>query len=135
MRTLIFLDHHDNAGDDIANLHLTSRGFNIDIRRPVNGDPLPEVNDDFEGVIIYGGAMNVTDRSELTYLQDEIDWIDSCIKANKKMLGICLGGQLIAHVLGAKVAPSEQGLCEFGYYEINPTEEGKGWIPDSFFTR
>ncbi|NKB60930.1 MAG: GMP synthase [Gammaproteobacteria bacterium] len=133
MRTIIFLDHHDNAGDDIANEHLTEKGFNIDIRRPVNGDPLPEVNNEFQGVIVYGGSMNVTDMEEETYLKDEIQWIDSCIKANRQVLGICLGAQLIAHVLGAKVGPAKSGLCEFGYYEIEPTDAGKGWIPDSFF--
>ncbi|NKB75490.1 MAG: glutamine amidotransferase [Gammaproteobacteria bacterium] len=133
MRTIILLDHHDNLGDDIANQHLTDMGFNTDIRRPVNGDSLPAVNDEFHGVIIYGGAMNVTDREELVYLKKEIQWIDSCLKAGKKVLGICLGAQLIAHVLGAKVGPAESGLCEFGYYEIKPTEAGKNWIPDSFF--
>ena len=50
-------------------------------------------------------------------------WIERCLENEIPLLGICLGAQLIAHALGARVGPHEDGLQEFGYYPIQSTDE------------
>ena len=133
MSTIILIDHHDNPRDDVASVFLHEQGFDIDVRRPFLGDPLPEPDDDLRGVVIFGGSMNVTEMDEHPYLEDETRWINKCMKANVRLLGICLGAQLIAHTLGARVGFPKHGKCEFGYYPIKPTPAGKNFIPDPFF--
>ena len=131
MNTIVLIDHHENPRDDIASIFLEQRGFFIDVRRPFLGDALPQVDENLHGVVVFGGSMNVTEMDEHPYLNAESVWIRDCIDANKKVLGICLGSQLMAHSLGAKIAEGPQ--CEFGYYPITPTPAGKGFIPDPFY--
>ena len=57
-------------------------------------------------------------------------WIEGCLKRDIPLLGICQGAQSIAHVLGAYAGPLSDERCEFGYYEINPTEAGKLYFPE-----
>ena len=44
-----------------------------------------------------------------------------------------MGGQLIAHALGAKVGPHEEGLQEFGYYPISPVNVGQDFLPKELY--
>ncbi|MCY3769340.1 MAG: glutamine amidotransferase [Gammaproteobacteria bacterium] len=125
---IILIDHHDNPGDDRVAIHLDKTGFELDLRCPFKGDALPDIDDGTAGAVIYGGAQSVGDLERLPFLRDEIDWIRRAIKIDLPLLGICLGAQLIAHTLGAKVRPHKQGLCEFGYYEVSPTENAGDWF-------
>ncbi len=45
-------------------------------------------------------------------------------------VGFCLGGCIISHALGAAIGPHPDGLHEFGYYEVTPTEAGRAVMPD-----
>ena len=51
----------------------------------------------------------------------ELDFIEKVFDAETPLLGICLGAQLLAKVLGAKVAPHPDGYIEAGYCEVNST--------------
>lgn len=76
--------------------------------------------DDFDWLIIMGGPMGVYDHAEHPWLLPEKELIKQAIVAGKKVLGICLGAQLIATVLGARVW---QNHCkEMGWFDINYME-------------
>lgn len=76
--------------------------------------------DDFDWLIIMGGPMGVYDHAEHPWLLPEKELIKQAIVAGKKVLGICLGAQLIATVLGARVM---QNHCkEIGWFDINYME-------------
>ena len=100
---IILIDHHDNPRDDRATVYLKERGFEIDLRLPVNGDLLPEIDDSIGGAVIYGGEHNITEIDRFPFLETEIQWIKRAIDAGLPLVGICLGAQLIAHSLGARV--------------------------------
>lgn len=127
---IILIDHHDNPPDDRVTSHLAARGFAVDLRRPVNGDALPAApGDDVAGSVLFGGVQNVDEMHKYPFLRDEADWIRACHARGVPLLGICLGGQLVAHALGGIVAPLAGGGCEFGYYRITPTAAGRAWMP------
>jgi GMP synthase (glutamine-hydrolysing) len=101
---------------------LQQRGFPLDIRRPRLGDPLPASLADHAGVIVFGGPMSVNDPDD--FIHREIDWLAVPLRERKPLLGICLGAQMLARHLGARVFPHADGHAEIGYYPIRPTEAG-----------
>lgn len=80
----------------------------------------PLINDvDF--LLVLGGSMNVDEEAKYPWLREEKDFIQQAISAGKKVMGICLGSQLIARALGAKVYP--QAEKEIGFFPVQFTEE------------
>lgn len=71
---------------------------------------------DFDLLIVMGGPMNIDDHLTYPWLIHEKVFIRQVIDANKAVLGICLGAQLIASVLGAKVTPNDQK--EIGWWPV-----------------
>jgi GMP synthase (glutamine-hydrolysing) len=65
--------------------------------------------------------MSANDSESLPFIRTELDWIPVALSSGKPFLGICLGAQLLARVLGAKVAPHPDELMEIGYFQILPT--------------
>ena len=85
------------------------------------GDAVPDL-DSFTHLLIMGGPMAVYEMQHYPYLVNEALFIDRSIKANKHVLGVCLGAQMVAHVLGAKVYPGQQK--EIGWYEVALDPDG-----------
>ena len=71
-------------------------------------------------LVVLGGPMGVHDEEEYPWLSREKDFIKACISRDKKVLGICLGAQLIADVLGADVRP--MSYKEIGWFPIKWNE-------------
>ena len=81
----------------------------------------------FPAALVFGGPMSVND--EEPYLQKESAWIQTVLEAKLPYLGICLGAQLLARVLGATVKRHPQALEEIGYYPVYATAAGAGLFP------
>ena len=101
---------------------LQRRGHALDLRRPRFGDPLPETLAGHAGAVIFGGPMSANDDDD--FVSREIDWIGVALKEAKPFLGLCLGAQMLARHLGARVYPHADGRAEIGYYPVVPTAEG-----------
>jgi GMP synthase (glutamine-hydrolysing) len=99
-------------------------GFDLDIRCPACDRDLPEHMDDHAGVVVFGGPMSAND-DHLPFVRKEIDWIPVVMESGKPFLGICLGAQMLARTLGARVSHHPEGLHEIGYFPIRPTPEGR----------
>jgi GMP synthase (glutamine-hydrolysing) len=63
-------------------------------------------------------------NDELDFVRREIDWIGVPLREGKPYLGLCLGAQMLARHLGARVYPHDGGRAEIGYYPVLPTPEG-----------
>ncbi len=102
---------------------LKKSGFRI---KYVNfGRPTYSIPDleNYDGLVVLGGPMNVDQTKQYPHLVEEIRAIEDMIGMKKPILGICLGAQLIAKALGAEVR--RNGRKEIGWYDVFPTEEGK----------
>ena len=75
--------------------------------------------------------MSVNDEAQLPWLRDEKVFIASAIDQNKGVLGICLGAQLIANALGARVYPNT--VKEIGWFPVfaEPAQPGTFVFPKS----
>ena len=74
-------------------------------------------------VIVLGGPIGVYERDTYPFIDDEIAAVAARIESNKPMLGICLGAQMMAAALGARVAPGP--VKEIGYAPLTLTAAGK----------
>lgn len=99
-----------------------NRQYQVTATRLYQGESLPTMTD-LDWLIIMGGTMNVYEHEHYPWLTAEKRFIEAAIKAGKTVLGICLGAQLIADVLGAKVYPN--GQKEIGWWPIQLTAEGR----------
>jgi len=90
--------------------------------RLYDGEALPAI-DSFDWLIIMGGPMNVDDIDIHPWLLAEKKFIELAMQHGKKVLGICLGAQLIAEILGAKV--SRNHCKEIGWFPVKLTIEAQ----------
>lgn len=79
--------------------------------------------DDIDLLIVLGGPMSIFDEDRYPWLKEEKKFIISAIEKGKFILGICLGAQLLADALGAKVYKSP--YTEIGWHPVSLTEEAK----------
>ena len=87
-----------------------------------NPDTKPKV-ENYDGLIILGGPMNVDEVDRYPNMLTEMDCINTAIENDIPVLGICLGAQLIAKALGAEVYRNPK--IEIGWYDVTPTRAGK----------
>ncbi len=102
-----------------------AKKFEISRTRFYANDPLPEI-EDFDWLIVMGGPMNIYEESKFPWLREEKKLIEQAIKAKKTVLGICLGAQLIADVLGGKVTKNKHK--EIGWFPVKLTPEAENSI-------
>ncbi len=97
------------------------RGHEFASVRVFAGEPLP-AGEDFDALIVMGGPMSVHDGAIHPWLADEKRAVQSAVLDGKPVLGVCLGAQLIAHVLGARVYRNR--FREIGWFPVEATDEG-----------
>ena len=124
-RILVVL-HQETSSSGRVGQVLTHMGYGLDIRRPVLGDPLPDTLANHAGAVVFGGPMSAND--DLEGIRCETAWMDVVLNSGKPYLGICLGAQILARYLGAKVFGREDGHVEIGWYPLHPTPAGAAFM-------
>jgi GMP synthase (glutamine-hydrolysing) len=100
-----------------------SAGFRI---RYVNFGRHPDAEPDldgYRGLVVLGGPMNVDEVDQHPHLATEVRVVREAIERGIPILGICLGAQLIARALDARVAPNCEK--EIGWYDLEVTSEAR----------
>lgn len=95
------------------------RGLEVEELKAYEGE-IPET-DRFDILVILGGPMGVYEEDKYPFLKEEKELIRKSLSEGKKVLGICLGAQLIADVLGGKVYREEWGK-EIGWKPVYPQD-------------
>ncbi len=108
---------------------MEKRGARVTTTRLFAGDlpPKPSV---FDWLIVMGGPMSVNDESAHSWLRPEKAAIAAAVNAGKPVLGICLGAQLIASALGARVYPNARK--EIGWFPVRRVRGAEGELARCF---
>ena len=113
---------HDSA-EGLGSLEDWFRGRGAGVRTSAlhRGDALPALAD-LDWLVVMGGPMSVNDVGRYPWLLEETRFIADAIAAGRTVLGVCLGSQLVAAALGARVyrAPDR----EVGWFPVERTPEG-----------
>lgn len=122
MRKVIVFQHvaHEILGT--LNPLLKKQGFRV---RYVNFGRHPDIRpslDKYDGLIVLGGNMGVYEAAKYSHIEVELGLIEAALKKNIPVLGICLGAQMIAQVLGANVRKNAEK--EIGWCDLELTEAG-----------
>lgn len=94
-------------------------------------DQKPPDLSELDFLVVMGGPMGVHDTDEYKWLTMEKRFIEAALKAEKPILGICLGAQLIADVLGAKVQRNRHR--EIGWYPLTKVDGADGCAAGALF--
>ena len=86
------------------------------------GDDLPDWRE-FDAIVAMGGPMSATDDDALSWLSEEKALVAAAVRAGMPFWGVCLGVQLLAASLDARVYPGDEP--EVGVLPVELTEEGK----------
>lgn len=104
---------------------LGDRGF--DVRTLEAGvDDLTAPDEPPDLLVVLGGPIGAYEEAVYPSLSDELRLIEAQLAAGKPLLGICLGAQLIARALGARVTPG--AAKEIGWAPVRPTAEGRASV-------
>lgn len=122
--------------EDLANIErwADERGHEVSRTLLFAGEGLPDL-DNFDWLIVMGGPMNIYEQDKYPWLVPEKAFIHRAISGDKIALGICLGAQLMADVLGGRVRRNE--YREIGWHKVRLTPEAKaskifGVLPQEF---
>jgi GMP synthase-like glutamine amidotransferase len=132
MMRMAVLQHVEFEGPAAVADWAAGCGFPLRIFHLHRDPTLPSLAD-FDMLTIMGGPMSANDEAQLGWLGREIALVRQAIAADKTVLGICLGAQIIAKALGARVYPGS--AKEIGWVPVqrttgsHPLFEG---LPDSF---
>ncbi len=115
-------------------LWAAEKKYTVSHTRFFAGDTMPGL-DGIDWLVIMGGPMNIYEEHTYPWLEAEKKYIAGAISAGKTVLGVCLGAQLIADVLGGRVYRNR--YREIGWFPVSLTDEGKQsgiWkgVPETF---
>ena len=122
MSEVLIIQHQAGEGPGTIEEELLGAGHKVRRVRIDQGDQVPDEVGLMGGLVVMGGSMGVGDQGKLSHLKAEIALLKQFHKAEKPILGICLGAQLLAAALGTEVAAGEK---EIGWYPVRK-------LPDAF---
>lgn len=111
--------------EDLGTLEpvLRERGYEIRyVEAPVDDLRAPEIAD-ADLLVVLGGPIGAYDESLYPFMAAELELVRRRLDSGRPILGICLGAQVMARALGAKVYP--MGVKEIGYSPLALTREGE----------
>lgn len=119
---LHYLQHASSEGIGAIGNWASTRQVAITGTHLYRGDPLPAMAD-FDFLAIMGGAMNIYQHRDHPWLVEEKRFIAAAMAEGKAVLGVCLGAQLIADGLGAKVYQNSE--LEIGWFPVSISEDAR----------
>jgi len=141
--SVLVFQHEAHDGPGYIGEALLRRGARLTTIRFDKGETIPE-GSAYDLLLVMGGTMNVYQEDKFPWLIEETQAIRQAVEGGKAVLGICLGGQLLAKALGARVhlgAAREIGLIPIGLNpagEVDPLFDGLSrleaaeWHDDTF---
>jgi len=131
MIRMAVLQHVEFEGPAAIADWAAARGVPVRVCRLGRNAILPSI-DDLDMLTVMGGPMSANDQAQFDWLGPQIALVREAIAADKTVFGVCLGAQMIAKALGARVYPGS--AKEIGWFPVertgsHPLFDG---LPDSF---
>jgi GMP synthase (glutamine-hydrolysing) len=126
----LFVKHSENWNVDRCTRWMEEKQFTVDWCYPASDQAFPDAKD-YAGVIVFGGASSANDCDCHDWVRRELVFVEQCLKLNTPYFGICLGAQLLARVLGAKVRPHDKEIKEVGFCRIDPEPEHSHFLNET----
>src|SRR4051794_30425483 len=120
---LVVLHHLDKTFLGTAAEPLRAAGLELDERDLKQGDPLPVIGE-AEAILSLGGDHSVRELERYPYLVDEVELLRAEAERGTPILGVCLGGQLLAHALGGTVGRLPSRIVTWAEGDELPAADG-----------
>ncbi len=121
-KPVVLIQHARHEHPAALRRALESQGIPYLWIHPYLGDPYPDWSE-VSGVISMGGPMSSNDEAGHPWISAELKLLRGALAGSLPVLGICLGGQLLARSLGHRVSANPQ--AEVGWFPLQLTESGK----------
>jgi GMP synthase (glutamine-hydrolysing) len=119
---LVVLHHLERPFLGYAEAPLRAAGVELDERDVVRGAPLPAPGE-ADAILSLGGDQSVRELERYPYLVDEVELLRAEFERGTPLLGVCLGGQLLAHSLGGRVERMPKRMVEWAQVERLPAAD------------
>ncbi len=119
---IYFIKHIDIEGPGTFGTFLKRKKIDYKVIDLGAGEPLPQMSDNIDAVIILGGPMNVYEEDKYSFLKAENEFIKKVLVKRIPFMGICLGSQLLSKACGATVVKSP--VKEVGFFKVVLTRDG-----------
>ncbi|MFG2900022.1 type 1 glutamine amidotransferase [Streptomyces zaomyceticus] len=106
---VLVVQHEEDAGPGLVGSHLVRTGLRLDVVRAWEGEPLPSDLCGHAGLLVLGGSVNCRADEAAPWLPEVRALVREAVAGETPLLGICLGGQIVAHALGGSVVVRPQG--------------------------
>lgn len=116
IKKILILQHEDMTPPGSTLKWLQNHQISFEILRADKMPHLPKITFPISGIIICGGTQNIDQERDFPWLKNEKAFIKDCLSKKIPILGLCLGAQLIANALDAKVFKAKK--WEYGWQEI-----------------
>lgn len=118
---------HDEDHPDVSNIDLWIQEYDHQSHKVLvyKGQELP-APDTFDLILLHGGAQHLWNKEADPWLYEEVDYIRKVLMMGKPVIGFCLGSQIIADALGAKIYQDKE--IEFGWTRVVARPESEGYV-------
>ncbi len=116
MRRVLVVQHHTDSPLGVMAPVLRAADVALDVLQAEHGCTWPDDAMAAAGLVVLGGAMSANDDARCPHYGALLETIRQFTAAGRPVLGICLGGQLIARALGGRVIEGARG--EFGFVDL-----------------
>jgi GMP synthase-like glutamine amidotransferase len=121
--TILVIENDRQTPAGIVGQELAVGGAELLTLRPHEGEPMPDGDGRFEGLVILGGPQHAGDEAGYPAFAALLPLIRAFHQEAKPVMGVCLGAQLIARAFGERVYPF--GGMEMGYLPVRLTADGR----------
>lgn len=116
---VLVVEQHDQPSIGVVGETLSELGVETRTMWGARGEALPRSHREHDGIIVLGGAMTALDDGQRPYFPALTRLIRDFAEADKPVLGICLGAQLVARAFDAELRTG--GELELGFHTVAPT--------------
>ena len=121
MANVLAIQNFSVEAPELIAVVLRESGHDVELCKTYSGQKVPASLESHSGLVVMGGPMSVNDAAKHQFIHDVLNLISQALEHNIPVFGICLGSQLLAHVLGSPITKGAQK--EIGWHPVTLTAQ------------